>query len=253
MSNLHYVEGILPIINKIDETQADNIKKAADICAEVINSGKMVHLFGSGHSVLPIQDMFPRYGGVVGWHPLMDPNLMWSNVIGPNGARELLWIERQEGYIEKFLQSFNLQEGEAMIVYSHGGANAAPIETAIYAKKLGLKVIVVTSVDNYKNGSKPSHSTGKKLADYADILIDNCCPLEDALVKIPGYPQPVGASSTVGAIVVTQSLAAETALRLERLGHKLYTFVSPNVEECPKDWTDQVYANYTEVVRRNKN
>jgi len=252
MKNLNYIEKIMPIVEKVDG-QAEAIKKAAEVCAEVINSGKMVHLFGSGHSVLPIQDIFPRYGGVVGWHPLMDPNLMWSNVIGPNGARELLWIERQEGYIKQFLQSYNLQPGEAMIVYSHGGANAAPIECAMYAKERGLTVIAVTSFDNYKNGSKPTHSTGKKLYDWADIVIDNCCPLEDALVEIPGYPQKVGASSTIGAILVTQSLASETALLLEKKGHKLYTFVSPNVAECPRDWTDQVYANYTEVVRRNKN
>ena len=137
MSNLKYVEKIGEIIAKIDATQAGNIKAAAELCAQTIASGKMVHLFGSGHSVLPIQDMFPRYGGVVGWHPLMDPRLMWDNVIGPGGARELLWIERQEGYIAHFLQSFHLQEGEVMIVYSHGGLNAAPVECAMYAKERG--------------------------------------------------------------------------------------------------------------------
>ena len=116
MNNLQYVNEIQKVIEKINTTQTDNIKKAAKLCAETINSGKLVHLFGSGHSVLPIQDVFPRYGGVVGFHPLMDPRLMWSNVIGPGGARELLWIERQEGYIKNFLQSFNLQTGEVMIV-----------------------------------------------------------------------------------------------------------------------------------------
>lgn len=254
MANLKYIEGILPIVQKVDDTQADNIKAAAKLCAEIINGGQMVHLFGSGHSVLPIQDMFPRYGGVVGWHPLMDTHLMWSNVIETGGARELLWIERQKGYIKQFLQSYNLQAGEAMIIYSHGGANAAPIECAIYAKEHGLKVIAVTSVDNYKNGSKPTYEyNGKcvKLADIADIVIDNCSPLEDALVEIPGYPQRVGASSTIGAITVTQSLAAETALELNKLGHKLYTFVSPNVEACPADWNDTVYAEYTRVLHEN--
>lgn len=253
MSKLHYSDGIAEVLKKIDESEGDKILAAAELCANTINSGKLVHLFGSGHSVLPIQDMFPRYGGVVGWHPLMDPRLMWNNVIRGGGARELLWIERQEGYIEHFLQSYNLQEGEVMIVYSHGGLNAAPIEAAIYAKNHGLKVIVITSVDNYNNGSKANHSTGKKLADFADIVIDNCCPLEDSLVPIPGYPQKVGASSTVGAIVITQSLASETALKLQELGHKMYIFVSPNVTECPPDYMNQVYADYTKLVRKNDN
>lgn len=252
MSNLQYTGKIEQVLAKIDETQAGNIRAAAEICAATINSGKMVHLFGSGHSVLPIQDMFPRYGGVVGWHPLMDPRLMWNNVIGPGGARELLWIERQEGYIRNFLQSFSLQEGEAIIVYSHGGLNAAPVECALYAKERGLKVITVTSGENYRK-AKATHSSGKKLGDVADVLIDNCCPLEDALVEVPGYPQKVGASSTAATVVITQSIASETALLLQKLGHKMNIFVSPNVTEVPPDYMNTVYADYTNLVHANKN
>ena len=252
MAGLQYCKGILEIIQQINDTQAEKIDQAAKWCDDAIASGKMVHLFGSGHSVLPIQDMFPRYGGVVGWHPLMDPRLMWSNVIGPGGARELLWIERQEGYIKNFLQSYNLQAGEVMIIYSHGGLNAAPIETALYAKERGLKVIVVTSGDNYAK-AQPTHSSGKMLGDVADLMISNCCPLEDALVQIPNYPQRVGASSTVGAIVVTQCIASETALKLQKAGHEMFIFVSPNVTECPPDYMNQVYDNYTKLVRENKN
>lgn len=252
MSNLHYTEGISKIIEKIDETQGKNILAAAELCANTINAGKLVHLFGSGHSVLPVQDVFPRYGGVVGWHPCMDPRLMWSNVIGPNGARELLWIERQEGYIANFLQSYNFQEGEVMIVFSHGGLNAAPIEAAMYAKERGLKVIAITSGENYAKATA-NHSSGNKLGDLADILIDNCCPLEDALVAIPGYYQKVGASSTVAAITVAQSIASETALLLEKLGHKMYIFVSPNVVEIPKEYMHEVYASYRDLVFKNNN
>ncbi len=252
MSQLSYIENITKVIEKIDKEQSENIKKAAELCAATINSGKLVHLFGSGHSVLPVQDVFPRYGGVVGWHPCMDPRLMWNNVIGPGGARELLWIERQEGYIANFLQSYNFQPGEVMIVYSHGGLNAAPIEAAMYAKERGLKVIAITSGENYKV-AKPNHSSGKKLGDLADIMIDNCCPLEDALVEIPGYPQKVGASSTVATIVISQSIASQTALKLQELGHKMYIFVSPNVTEVPKDYMHEVYADYTKLVKGNDN
>ncbi|MCE5234995.1 MAG: SIS domain-containing protein [Clostridiaceae bacterium] len=249
---LQYLENIGKVLEKIDKEQTENIRKAAELCAKVIHSGKLVHLFGSGHSVLPVQDVFPRYGGVVGWHPIMDPRLMWNNVIGPGGARELLWIERQEGYIANFLRSYNLQEGEAIIVYSHGGLNAAPIEAAMYAKERGLKVIVITSGENFKKAA-PNHSSGKKLGDLADILIDNCCPLEDALVPIPGYYQKVGASSTVATIVISQSIASETALRLQKLGHPMHIFVSPNVTEVPKEYMHEVYAKYTELVKGTGN
>lgn len=252
MKNLEYITEINKIINKIDEKESENILKAAEMCANVIAKGKLVHLFGSGHSVLPIQDVFPRYGGVVGFHPLMDPRLMWSNVIGPGGARELLWIERQEGYIKNFLQSYNLQENEVMIIYSHGGLNAAGIECAMYAKEKGLKVIAITSKENYLKASA-NHSSGKKLGDLADLLIDNCCPLEDSLVPIPEYPQKVGASSTVATVVISQSIVSETAKILQEKKHKMFIFVSPNVNEIPKDYMHQVYANYTELVRKNKN
>lgn len=252
MAQLEYLKKITGVINKISDEQSANIQAAADLCAATIASGKLVHLFGSGHSVLPVQDVFPRYGGVVGWHPCMDPRLMWNNVIGPGGARELLWIERQEGYIANFLQSYNFQEGEVMIVYSHGGLNAAPIEAAMYAKERGLKVIAITSGENYAKAA-PNHSSGKKLGDLADILIDNCCPLEDALVEIPGYYQKVGASSTVAVITISQSIASETALRLQKLGHKMYIFVSPNVVEIPKEYMHEVYASYRDLVFKNSN
>ena len=252
MSGLAYTEKIAKIVARIEDTQSDSIKAAAEVCAEVIAGGKLVHLFGSGHSVLMIQDMFPRYGGVVGWHPLMDPRLMWNNVIRGGGARELLWIERQEGYIANFLQSYNLQAGEAMIVFSHGGLNAAPIEAGLYAKERGLKVIAVNCGDNFHKAS-PTHSSGKMLGDVADIFIDNCCPLEDALVEIPGYHQKVGASSTVAAMIITQSLASETALLLEQKGHKMHIFVSPNVTEVPPGYMHEVYAAYTDLIRENGN
>lgn len=249
---MKYTENLLEIVNQINTTQDESIKTAAELCAETINNGKLVHLFGSGHSVLPIQDMFPRYGGVVGFHPIMDPRLMWMNVIGPGGARELLWLERQEGYIDNFLQNYNFQKGEVMIVYSHGGLNAAPIEVAIHAKKKGLKIVVVTSGDNYEK-AEAVHSSGNKLADLADVVISNCCPLEDAIVDIPGYPQPVGGASTVAATIITQCIASETALKLKELGHEMFIFVSPNVTEVPSDYMNQVYSEYTEVVKRNGN
>jgi len=250
--SLDYTIGIAKVLERIETEQSKNIIEAARLCAETISKGKLVHLFGSGHSVLPIQDVFPRYGGVVGFHPLMDPRLMWSNVIGPGGARELLWIERQEGYIKNFLQSYHFQEGEVMIVYSHGGLNAAPIEAAKYAKDLGLKVITITSGENHKKADA-NHTSGYKLGDLADILIDNCSPLEDALVTIPGYHQKVGASSTVSTIVISQSIVSETAKILEKMQHPMHIFVSPNVVEIPKDYMHEVYSAYTKLVKDNGN
>jgi uncharacterized phosphosugar-binding protein len=203
-----------------------------------------VYLFGSGHSVIPVLDIFPRYGSFVGFFPLYDPRLMWFNVIGPGGARELLWLERSEGYAKVFLESYPLQPGDSMLVFSHGGLNAAPIEVALEAKRKGLTVITVSSHAN-RSVAKPTHSTGKTLADVADVAIDNCVPPEDALVDI-GRLENVGAGSTTAAVFIAMSLVAETGARLAAAGGEPVTFVSPNVPGVKKDHNQHVFEVFTE-------
>jgi uncharacterized phosphosugar-binding protein len=191
-------------------------------------------------------DVFPRYGSFVGFFPLYDPRLMWHNVVGAGGARELLWLERQEGYIANFLRSFALAPGDCMIVFSHGGLNAAPIEAAAYARERGLKVITVSSLAN-ASAARATHSSGKKLSDFADVAIDNCVPPEDALVDL-GYPEKVAAGSTMAGVFIAMSLVAETAARLKAKGVKPQTFVSPNVPGIGKDRNLKVFDAYTEVL-----
>ncbi len=244
MSAERYFDRIQKIISKIQKTQLRKIKKAGKIMAEAIASGNRVYLFGSGHSVIPVMDVFPRYGSFVGFYPLYDPRLMWHNVIGPGGARELLWIERQEGYASVFLQSYSLRPGDVMIVFSHGGRNAAPLEVALEAKKRGLRVISVSSHQNMKV-SRPSHSSGKFLAQIADIAIDNCTPPEDALVDV-GRPEKIAAGSTVAAVSVAMALLAEAGAWLAERGKLPPTFVSPNVPGISPDYNDRVYRAFTE-------
>ena len=148
-------------------------------------------------------------------------------------ARELLWLERKEGYAEVFLQSFLFEPGDVMIVFSHGGMNAAGIETALYAKKKGLTVISVSSLANAAV-SKATHSSGKMLPDVADIAIDNCVAPEDSQVDI-GRPEKVAAGSTMAVVFVAMSLVAETGARLIAKGFTPTTFVSPNVAGIAKD------------------
>ena len=130
MSAQAYLERIQRILAEIEAEEMPRIRKAAKIMALSIRKKGRVYMFGSGHSVIPVLDIFPRYGSFVGFFPLDDPRLMWSNVIGPGGARELLWLERQEGYARVFLQSYPLQKRDVMLVFSHGGLNAAPIDVA---------------------------------------------------------------------------------------------------------------------------
>ncbi len=244
MSATKYLDRIGGILDEIKTKESDHIREAAVLMADSIARGGRVYMFGSGHSVIPVLDIFPRYGSFVGFFPLYDPRLMWTNVIGPGGARELLWLERQEGYARIFLQSYRLEPRDVMLVFSHGGLNAAPIEVALEAKAKGLKVVTVSSHRNL-NIAKRSHSSGKALAEVADVAIDNCVPPEDALVDV-GQLEKVAAGSTVAAVAVAMSLVAETAARLAEKGKVPPTFVSPNVQGVPKDHMAGVYRAFSE-------
>lgn len=242
MSATRYYEAITHILERIHATQGDKLREAGKLFADSIAGGGRVYLFGSGHSVIPVMDVFPRYGSFIGFYPLYDPRLMWSNVIGPQGARELLWLERREGYIEQFLQSYPIGAGDCLLVFSHGGLNAAPIEAALYARARGAPVVTVSSIENARVAGR-SHSTGKALPDVADIAIDNCVAPEDAQVDV-GRREKIAAGSTMAAVFIAMALVAETGARLAEAGHPLVTFVSPNVEGVTKDHNFRVFDEY---------
>jgi len=249
MSAEFYLEKVKALSARIESTQLPAIREAAQRMADSIEAGRAVHLFGSGHSVIPVLDIFPRYGSFVGFHPIMDPRLMWFNIVGPGGVRELLWLERTEGYVASVLEFYHLDPRDTMLVYSHGGLNAAPVEMALAAKEKGLTVVAVTSLANHRI-STATHSSGKRLADVADIVIDNCVDPEDAAVPIEGRPEKVAALSTVAVVVISMALVAEVGQELTARQVPLSIFVSPNVTEVGPEHNRQVFQEYTSFTQR---
>ena len=239
-----YLHRLAALIERAGATNDAALDEVAGRFADTLAGGGLVHLYGSGHSVLPCQEAFPRYGSYVGFNPLTDPRVMWHNVLGAGGVRELLWLERTEGYVDKFLSHQPLNEGDCLVVYSHSGRNAAGIEVAQYAKVRGLFVVAVSSGANRDQPS--SHSSGKLLADVADVLVDTGAPVEDAIVAVEGWSRPVAGSSTVLAMVLTHELIARTAVALAGRGVELPTFASPTVPGVTLGDTDRVYAVYRE-------
>jgi uncharacterized phosphosugar-binding protein len=241
MSAETYFAEAQKVYERIRSTQIGNIRTAAQWGADSISKGGLVHLFGSGHSVIPVMDTFPRYGSFAGFHPLMDARLMWTQVLGSGGVRELLKLERTEGYVATFLSNFKFEPIDTMVIYSHGGLNAAGIDVALHAKSLGLKVVAVTSLENARI-TKATHSCGKKLADLGDVVIDNCCPPGDSLVDVAGIP--VAASSTLAVIAISMALTAEIAAELAKRGVRFRAFVSPNVTTVGPENNRQVFDDY---------
>lgn len=248
MGEARFVDGLQALLSRLAATQDRALDQAGELMASALGSGGLVHLFGSGHSVIPVMDAFPRYGSFVGLHPLTDPRLMWWNVLGPGGVRELLWLERTEGYIAQFLAHEPLAAGDALLVFSHSGRNAAPVEAALYARERGIAVIGVTSRANLDRPA--GHSSGKRLAEIAEVTIDTGVPVEDAIVQLGGWGRPLAGASTIVACVVVGELIQRTAAKLLERGVTLPTFVSPTVPGASLASNEEVFGAHRQRLIR---
>jgi uncharacterized phosphosugar-binding protein len=243
MSTL-YISKLAAIAEKAAAENEAAFEAASKAMSETLANKGLVHLYGSGHSVLPVQETYPRYGSYVGFNPLTDPRVMWHNILGAGGVRELLWLERTEKYAEKFLDHQPLNAGDTIVIFGHSGSNASGIDAALYAKERGLTVVAITAKSNM---SKPAtHSSGKRLPHAADIVIDTGAPVEDAIVAIEGWSRPVSGSSTVLAMMMMHELVSRTAQKLADRGVELPVFASPTIAGVTLHDTDIIYGVYRE-------
>jgi uncharacterized phosphosugar-binding protein len=205
------------VLDRIEATQMEPIARSAALCADAIAAGGLVHLFGTGHSRIPLEEMFPRYGSYPGFNPIAELSMTFhTEVVGANGQRQAMFIERVEGLADVILANFQFRPLDLMIVFSASGTTAVPIEMARGAQALGARVVAVTSRE--QSMARPSeHPSGLRLLDHADIVIDLCTPLGDAMVTLDGVDTPVGPGSTVAnAAIVNEIKVQAAAMLLER-------------------------------------
>ena len=175
------------IMTRIEETQMDNIRKAAEAMADTIGAKHWVHTFGCGHATLPIEEMYPRIGGFVGFHPIIEiPLTFFTHITGEMGINQFLFLERVEGYGVAIMKAYNFNKNDVMWLFSHTGINNVNIDIALEARKKGMKVIVFGSASEAK-GKQTRHSCGKTIFDLADIVVDTCAPLQDASVTLKNH------------------------------------------------------------------
>jgi uncharacterized phosphosugar-binding protein len=206
------------VLDRIEQTQMGAIATTAARCADTIAAGGLVHLFGSGHSRIPVEEMFPRYGSYPGFHPMAELSMTFhTQIAGSNGQRQAMFIERVEGLGEVILANFQLEPTDVMIVFSASGTSAVPIEIAMGAQARGLHVIAVTALAHSK-ATTPLHSSGTRLFDHADVVIDLCTPVGDAAVALEGAEDPVGPMSTLASVAVVNEIKVQTAQRLAERG-----------------------------------
>jgi len=200
------------------EKQQAGIHQAADWFAETILAGRMVHLFGSGHSRILVEEMWPRYGSFPGFNPIVELSLSFHNlVVGANGQRQAMFLENVPGLAERILRNFDLSPKDSALVASSSGCNVVPIEIAIGFKERGVRVVSIIS-KRHSEASRSQHASRKKLQDFSDLVLDTGAPPGDAMVAIPGLETPVSPGSTIGGCLLINSIKAEVAARLTQAG-----------------------------------
>lgn len=222
------------VMDEIAKTQMDNINNAASIMADSIGAGKWVHTFGCGHATIPVEEMYPRIGGFVGFHPMIElPLTFFTHIVGEMGIHQFLFLERAEGFGKEIMKSYNFDPQDTMWLFSHSGINNVNIDIALEAKRIGMKVIVTGSANSFKN-KKTRHSSGKKIFEIADIVIDTCVPAEDASVPLKNHFDKVGPISTMAFVTVVWMTITSVAEILADRGVKLFIHPSHNI---PGDMT----------------
>ena len=212
-----YIDACRRIADRV-EAQHAAIQQAASLFAASILAGRMVHLFGSGHSRILVEEMWPRYGSFPGFNPIVELSLTFhNNVVGANGQRQAMFLENVSGLAQRILRNFDLSTLDSALVASSSGCNVVPVEMAEIFRARGIKVVAVVSLD-HANASTTRHPGGRKLTDFADVILDTGAPVGDAMVTVPGLDTPVAPGSTVGGCMLINCVKAETARLLAEAG-----------------------------------
>jgi uncharacterized phosphosugar-binding protein len=245
-----WLSNVRTIMDNIEETQMENIRKAAEVMADSIEAGRWVHTFGCGHATLPIEEMYPRIGGFVGFHPIIElPLSFFTHITGEMGVHQFVFLERVEGYGVEIMKGYNFDPKDTMWLFSHSGINNVNIDVAIEAKNKGMKVIAYGAAAAAE-GKQTRHSSGKTIFDVADLVVDTCAPAEDASVVLKDHQDKVGPVSTMAFITTVWMTVTTVAEILAERNVKLFIHPSHNVpgDTTAKERLDEALAEYKKRV-----
>jgi uncharacterized phosphosugar-binding protein len=238
------------VMTRIEDTQLENIREAARLMADSIQAGRWVHMFGCGHATIPIEEIYPRIGGFVGFHPIIElPLTFFTRITGEMGVHQFLFLERAEGYGVEIMKGYNFDPRDTMWIFSHSGINNVNIDIALEAKKRGMKVIAYGSVSEAK-GKTTRHSSGKTIFEIADHVVDTCAPLADASVALKDHKDKIGPISTMAFVTCVWMTVTTAAQLLAERGVKLFIHPSHNApgDNTSKQRLDDALAEYKRRV-----
>jgi uncharacterized phosphosugar-binding protein len=244
-----YFERTRELLDRVREAELPRIEAAADLCAGRIAKGGLVFLFGAGHSRMLCEEMTPRQGCFPGFVALVEMALSTHfSIVGPNGLRPPLFLERYEGYAEEILKGFRFGPNDAFIVVSTSGIRPVIVEMALGARRRGMPVIAIVS-RRHSDAARAAHSSGQKLADVADIVLDNHCPPGDCVVEVEGLEWRTGPASTVTGAMIVNMLRCAVAERLVALGHP--PVVLPSHQFVGNTGAEQQLERFYDAYRRS--
>jgi uncharacterized phosphosugar-binding protein len=247
-ATLDYLARCKELIERINRQQ-DAIRQAAGWFAKTILAGRMVHVFGSGHSRIMVEEMWPRYGSFPGFNPIVELSLTFHNaVVGANGQRQAMHLENVSGLAERILRNFAITTEDSALIISSSGCNVVPIEMAEQFQKRGIKVTAIISVE-HGNATPSKRADGRKLKDFADLILDTGAPVGDAMVRVPGLEVPVAPGSTVGGCMLINCLKAEVAALLTAAGQPPKVLAGAAVVGAQRA-SEMFEAAYDEHARR---
>ncbi len=236
------------LVDRVSAQEAD-IQRAASWFAKTILAGRMVHVFGSGHSRIMVEEMWPRYGSFPGFNPIVELSLTFHNlVVGANGQRQAMFLENVSGLAERILRNFDIESTDSALIISSSGTNVVPVEMAELFQQKKVKVVsILTRKHSEKSESK--RADGKKLGDFSDLVLDTGAPVGDSMISIPGLETPVSPGSTVGGALLINCIKAEVARVLTEAGHPPKVLTAANV--VGKDKAIQLFESaYDEHAHR---
>jgi uncharacterized phosphosugar-binding protein len=241
-----YLAAVRATLDAIAATQLPAIRRAAERFAAAILAGRLVHVFGTGHSRMAVEEMFPRYGSFPGFHPIVELSMTFHNpVVGANGQRQAMFLENVQGFGPVLWRNFATDPADALLAISTSGCNAVTVDVALEAKRLGLFVVALTSLA-HSRVSTARHQSGRKLHEVADLVLDHHAPPGDAAVWVAGLETPVAPVSSVSGCTIINLIKADVARRLTEAGQppKVLTASCHLGAERARDLFEATYDDY---------
>jgi uncharacterized phosphosugar-binding protein len=217
-----YIDAVRERLDAIAANQLEAIDRAATAIVEAVEADGLVYLFGTGHSHMLAEEGHHRAGGLAAVCPILHSSLMLHE-----GSVLSSKMERMSGLGPAVLSSYQPTSKDVLVIFSNSGVNAVPVETALAAKEIGMKVVAVVARDYASQ--VPAGPTGKKLTDIADIVLDNHGVAGDALVDLAGSELRVGPLSTIAGAFIWNAVLTEVAWRMSEHGMTPPVYISANM------------------------